>query len=417
MKALTRLRPQAFRYQATLVAVLVALCFSLLPLLDAHASGVFWLPTKQASDASFNHVYPVLAAYHNHAYTLSVRDDGGAVTSVYFSTNESGHWTTQRISGQGPDNTFSGEFSSLAVDASTGRLYAIWAYHKNSDGYAIGVWTRDPVGQWTGPTDVMTGGFLGGQPSIVAQNGKAYATFVSGNVPGACDDSGIRAGDVEVVSYDGSTWSAPQNLTSCVSDPSLNVEDAKLAIDENSRPYLVSISNGDLWYTENAGSSWSDPMQITHGANIGEALGLNTYYGIVASNGIAYVTYAQSSNSHAADVLLMTHPLGGAWSAPVQVSPHDPDACPKWGLSIVANAGRVVRAGWYGPLSIRNGDLRERSLRLHGRPWPHGSGRVARGRHPRLLLHVPGQGGELLPLPHDLRSCGVIGQGAAVLQG
>jgi len=55
---------------------IATLFLSLLPLHRAHASGVFWLPTQQASDSSFDHLNPVLAAYKNHAYVLSVRVNG-----------------------------------------------------------------------------------------------------------------------------------------------------------------------------------------------------------------------------------------------------------------------------------------------------------------------------------------------------
>jgi hypothetical protein len=126
--------------------LILGLCLSLWPLRSAQASGVFWLPTRQASDASFDHLNPVLAAYHNHAHTLSVRVNGtSAVTSVFFSTDESGRWTTQLVSDQGPANTYSREFTSLAVDASTGRLYAAWVYQKSLGlGRHASALVRDP---------------------------------------------------------------------------------------------------------------------------------------------------------------------------------------------------------------------------------------------------------------------------------
>jgi hypothetical protein len=54
----------------------------------------------------------------------------------------------------------------------------------------------------------------------VAANGKAYAAFISQS-PGACDDKLTRVGDFQVAAYNGGSWSAPQNLTSCVSDPKI----------------------------------------------------------------------------------------------------------------------------------------------------------------------------------------------------
>jgi hypothetical protein len=288
-----------------------------------------------------------VAAYHNHAYVLSVRVNGSSpVTGVFFSTNESGHWTTQLLTNQGPKNTYSGEFTTLTVDPSTGRLYAAWIYTKNANDEAISVQTRDPSGQWSGPTDAVVTPSLSGQPSIVAQNGKAYIAFSSPDLPGTCDDSSSRSGDVHVVAYNGSTWSTPQNLTSCVSLAGSGISvfvDPKLAIDEAGHPYLVSFVDGDLWYADAPSGAWSEPSQITHGANIAGAVGtaLRTFYGIAASNGTAYVVYTRHDGTSASDVLVTTHPAGGSWSAPARISPQDPHNCPQFGLSIVANAGRV----------------------------------------------------------------------------
>jgi hypothetical protein len=347
--SLGRPRPHAGRTTTVrripLIGLLVlALCVSLWPLSSAHASGVFWLPTQQASDPSFDHLNPVLAAYKNHAYVLSVRVNGSSVvTSVFFSTNESGTWTTQLMSNSGPVNTYSREFTTLAVDASTGRLYAAWVYQKDRNTDALGLWTRAPSGQWSGPTDIATAGSLVGQPSIVAGNGKAYAAFISSDLAGACEDPS-RVGDVQVVAYDGSNWSAPQNLTSCVADSTiLQFVTPKLALDENGRAYLTFVANNDLWYADTTSGSWSDPAQITHGANVPDSFGtaLRTFYGIAASNGTAYLTYLHHVDTPTDDVLLMSRPAGGSWTAPVAVSPGDPQDCPKFGLSIVANAGRV----------------------------------------------------------------------------
>ena len=248
------------------------------------------------------------------------------------------------MSAQGPVNTYSREFTSLAVDASTGRLYAAWVYQKNADQDALGVWTRDPSGQWSGPTDAVVAGSLVGQPYIVAGNGKAYAAFISSETAGACNDMVSRSADVQVISYNGSAWSAPQNVTSCVSRTDiLEFDTPKLAIDEQGRAYLVSEVNGDLWYTDNSSGSWSDPSQITQGANIPGSVGtsLRTFYGIAASNGTAYVTYARHADTSTDDVFLVSRAGGGSWSAPSRVSPTDPQDCPKFGLSIVANEGRV----------------------------------------------------------------------------
>jgi hypothetical protein len=336
---------RAMRHTFLVCCAIATLFLSLLPLHRAHASGVFWLPTQQASDSSFDHLNPVLAAYKNHAYVLSVRVNGStAVTSVFFSTDESGKWTTVLMSPKGPADTYSREFTTLAVDATTGRLYAAWVYRKNADTDALGVWMRDPSGQWSGPTDVATAGSLVGQPSIVAGNGKAYAAFISSTNSGACDDSLSRDGDVQVTAYDGASWSAAQNVTSCVSDSTVaGFSTPRLALDESGHAYLIAAANNDLWYADTSSGTWSDPAQITRGANIPESVGtaLLTFYGVAASNGTTYVTYARHTDAPRDDVLLMSSTSGGAWSAASQISPADAQDCPKFGLSIVANAGRI----------------------------------------------------------------------------
>lgn len=333
------------RHVLLVSCVIASLSLSLLPSQSAHASGAFWLPTQQASDASFDHLNPVLAAYKNHAYALSVQaNDTLATTSVFFSTNESGTWTTQLMSAQGPVDTYSREFISLAVDASTGRLFATWVYQKTSDVDALGVWMRDPSGQWSGPVDAVTAGSLVGQPYIVAGNGKAYAAFISAETPGPCDDVKTTAGDVQVVAYDGATWSAPTNVTSCVNDPTiLEFGTPKLALDETGHLYLAAAANNDLWYADTRSGVWSQPIQITHGAGIPESVGtaLRTFYGIAASNGTAYITYVHHVDTTTDDVLLTSHGTDGTWSTAARVSPADPQDCPKFGLSIVASAGRL----------------------------------------------------------------------------
>jgi hypothetical protein len=336
-------RTGALRHLLVAGCMIASLFLSLLPLKGAHASGVFWLPTQQASDASFDHLNPVLASYKNHAYALSVQaNDALATTSVFFSTNESGKWTTQLMVAQGPVDTYSREFISLAVDAGTGRLYATWVYQKTVDADALGVWMRDPSGQWSGPVDAVTAGSLVGQPFIVAGNGKAYAAFISSETPGPCDDSKTTAGDVQIVVYDGATWSAPQNVTSCVNDASiLEFATPKLALDEAGHLHLIAAANNDLWYSDTLAGSWSVPTQITHGANIPESVGtaLRTFYGIAASNGVAYVTYVHHVDTTTDDVMLTSRSTGGSWSTAARASPADSQDCPKFGLSIVANAG------------------------------------------------------------------------------
>ncbi|GAC1445412.1 MAG: hypothetical protein NVSMB52_06440 [Chloroflexota bacterium] len=326
--------------------MILGLCISQWSLPSVSARGVFWLRTQAASDASFDHLNPVLVAFHNHAYILSVRVNGtSSVTSVFFTTNESGKWATSLLSDKGPENTYSSEFTSLAVDATTGRLYALWLVAKGANEYAANVWTRDTGGQWNGPTDIATAGILGGYPSIVAGNGKAYAAFISSTFPGACDDSTTRDGDVQVVAYNGTSWAPPQNLSSCVADTTiLAFENPKLALDEAGHAYLVTAANNDLWYTDNTSGSWAEPTQMTHGANVPQSVGtaLRTFYGIAASSNTTYVTYVHRVDTTPSDdVLLTSRPNGGSWSAPVQVSPQDPQDCPKFGLSIVANVGRV----------------------------------------------------------------------------
>src|SRR5262249_1362868 len=215
--------------------------------------------------------HPALATYRNHAYVLSTRPVEDKSDSVYFTTNESGAWTTQLLSADGPDGRFYlDDRTSLAIDPTTKRLYAMWVHRlsETSDaGSVLVLWTREASGTWHGPTTLFTGHPNSGQSSpasMVVADGKAYVAFV-GRGGEACsthaDDDNVMP-----ISYDGSQWSPPRNLTSCVAAghpaPFLY---PKLALD-GGHLYLVSAvlsQSWDLFYMDNVGGSWSPPRQIT----------------------------------------------------------------------------------------------------------------------------------------------------------
>lgn len=314
----------------------------------AEAKGVIWLKTKVASSTT-GLIHPSMATYRNHAYILSVKETATGKTSVLFTTNESKHWKTTVVSSHGPHASYSQEFVALAIDASQNKLYATWIYEKDRQHVTLGVWTRTGTGAWTGPTDIVTAGALVGEPSIVAGNGHATVAFMASpqDVAGSCNDRTTHAEDVAVASTSGGGWSSPENLTSCATaKEAISFNDPKLAADEDGKLYLVSRAGaveGNLWYAENRGTSWTQASALTSGLKIPEfalSPAQRTLYSVAASRGTAYVLYTTGQKS--ATVQMLVRGADGRVSGPVRASRPDKEGCPQYGIAVAARAGRVL---------------------------------------------------------------------------
>jgi hypothetical protein len=337
------------------VAIAAALA-ALVPAAAATAAGPIWLPTVQAAHLPAQNVALALATYRNHAYILSTRvDSAGGVRGVYFTTDESGAWTTRLLASQGPAELVQDYRTSLAIDPTTRRLYAAWVHAGTPGHEALGVWTRDAAGTWSGPTDIATtaAGF-DGPPSVVAGGGKAYVAFAApDDAKPPCDDHALDRSDVLISSYSGTSWSAPQNLTSCVHGLAAagSFTAPKLALDSG-HLYLVSANSAgltwDLWYADDAGGVWSPPARITHKRDNDL---YHDDYSIAASGGTAYVAYTAYTGSSGGfsfgnhDIFLAAHPQGGPWVySDVTKEPYD---CDKSAPALVARAGRLGLAYVY----------------------------------------------------------------------
>ena len=339
---MTRLAPRRF---IPALAVCCSLAAALLPQARAGAAGPIWLPTVQATHAAFSQQVPALATYRNHAYILSTRSNpsSGATLGVYFTTNESGVWTTSLLSAHGPAELVQEYETALAIDPATKRLYAVWVHEIAPGKEAVSVWTRPIGGAWSGPIDIATSSQFSGPPSVVAAGGKVYVAFTAPAL-GPCDDSKSLRSDVLVTSYDGSAWSQPRNLTSCLTGlaPGANFNAPRLALD-GGRLYLVSANadklTWDLWYMDNAGGAWSKPSRLTQKRDDDK---YHYDYAIAASDGAAYVAYTkalQPFHTGYHEIFVAAHAHGGAWS--VGRVTQDAQNCDKHDVSLVARAGRV----------------------------------------------------------------------------
>src|SRR5262249_31158751 len=159
--------------------------------------------------------------------------------------------------------------TALAIDPSTRRLYAAWAYPQPHGPDTLGVWTSADAGAtWTGPTIIATGTFAG-PPSIVAGQGKAYVAVATAPGPSEpCSDAGSRGADVVVASADGPAWSPVRNLTSCAPHTVAGFRAPKLALDESGHLYLVTSGQEagrptrTLWYLDTVAGGWSAPARV-----------------------------------------------------------------------------------------------------------------------------------------------------------
>lgn len=211
-------RSVARRRAALMGALTIAMAITVMSLGSVKASGVVWLAPQQATSGTSGLLHPSVVTQGGHVYVLTTSDKGVDPAQVNFSTNESGAWKTETLSSQGPRDLYSAEFAALTADPATGKLYAVWFFKKSENADAIALAIRDAAGNWTRAADLQSTGYLGGDPSVVAASRKVYVAFSSSDFPGACDDSTQRSGDIQVATYDGSAWSTPQNLTSCVND-------------------------------------------------------------------------------------------------------------------------------------------------------------------------------------------------------
>ena len=339
------------RQRAAAAATLAALLTALLALTTATAIGPVWLPTVRAAHLPFSDVALALATYRHHAYMLSTRLDptrSDAPAGVYFTTDESGAWTTRLLSARAPLQLIEENQTALALDPNTRRLYAAWAYNARPGYDTIGVWTRDAAGTWRGPRAISTLSSEG-PASVVAAQGKVYVAFTAQEDASSAPCHNSRT-DVFVTAYDGSTWSAPQNVTNCVSGLANgdNFYAPRLALD-GGHLYLTSANSShatwDLWYMDNAGGPWSRPVRITHGREND----LYHYdYSIAASEGTAYVAYTAYTGVQGGgtfghhDVFLATHAPGGSWT--FRDVTKEPYNCDKYAPALVARAGRLALA-------------------------------------------------------------------------
>lgn len=326
-----------------------AACGSLIALVPgatATGAGPIWLPMTPTTRVAFSQQQPAMATYRNHAYVLTTRSNpnSGATLGVYLTSNESGAWTTRLLSAHGPDGLVQNYATAIAIDPATRRLYAVWVRSTAPGRQTVGVWMRDASGAWSGPTDVATSSQFTGPPSAVAAGGKAYVAFTS-QMSGPCDDSKSLRADVLVASYDGTAWARPQNLTSCVAGlpAGANFWAPKLALDDSGHLYVAAANDAalkwDVWYLDNVSGAWSQPLRLTHGRDDDR---YHFSFAIAASKGIAYVAYTQALRpSHIGyhEIVLATHPHGGAWSAGRVTQ--DPQNCDKHDVALVARAGRL----------------------------------------------------------------------------
>jgi hypothetical protein len=332
--------------------------------MPAAASGGIWLATQQTTSTATNKAVPSMATYRNHAYILWLGDvpPGKTTTQIFFTTNASGAWKTRLLSAAGPypgGVVGGGPNVFMAVDPSIKRLYAIWSNGKPGAG-GIVMYTSDDEGAiWQGPTSIVKNPpsaniidnlalAVGGGKLAVAFDGNPHDFGIKSACPG-----GIA--DLLAVTYNGTVWSQPQDVTSCVATQSSGFRTQRLAYDETTGRFsLVALddtNNYGLWYAQSSGTTWSAPVltpmsHLVSGAN-------NPYdgdYQVAAAGGTTYVAYANLIKPNAAwccvDVYLGTHRSGQGWK--VQRITHDPLNCQKFDVGLAALPDRIAIAYRWG---------------------------------------------------------------------
>jgi hypothetical protein len=352
------------------VLIVLAMVFLLPPAAPAAASGAIWLPTQQATFTPTNKTVPSLATYRNHAYILWLGDvpPGKTTTQVFFTTNASGTWKTRLLSaaGPGPGGVVEGGPNVfMAVDPSIKRIYAVWADGKSGAGGKPGtgglvMYTSGDEGTtWQGPTTIVKNSLssavddnlavaVGGGKAAIAFDGNPHDFGLKPACPGGISD-------ILAVTYNGTAWSRPQDVTSCVAVQSNGFRTQRMAYDQTTKSFsLVALDDTNkygLWYARSSGTTWSTPVPtpMTHlvtGAN-------NAYdgdYQVAAAGGTTYVAYANLIKPGAAwccvDVFLGTLRSGQGWA--VKRVTQDPLNCQKFDVTLAALPDRIALAYRWG---------------------------------------------------------------------
>ncbi len=360
-----------------LAGLLLALLLA--PVTPVSAGGPIWLATQQATFSATNKSAPSMATYRNHAYVLWLGDPVGKHTyyQVYFTTNASGTWQTRLLAAVGPAFAGAGDAARalLAVDPSIHRLYAAWPVTAG-----LLLYTSDNEGTtWQGPITVVKTTAANEIPAniaLAAGGGKVAVAFL-GNPVGfgikpACTN-GIA--DVIALTFSASTWSQPQDLTSCVSAKSNGFRTQRLAYDGTTGRFVLmaldDTNTTGLWYiAQGAGGAWSAPAS-TPMSKLADISGYYGDYRVAASGGTTYVVYALSTKPNTSfsyvDVFLGTHKSGSGWT--VRRITQDPFNCEKFDVAVAAVPGRLALAyRWGGFCAKPSGQSHEYIHVLTGLP-------------------------------------------------
>lgn len=358
-------------------AALTCMLVAVLPVSQVAAVGAIWLATVKATSTATDKSQPALATYRNHAYILWLGGDALANHGnyqVFYTTNASGAWQTRLLTSAGPSagGALDGPRALIAVDPTIKRLYAVWPVPPPG---GLVLYTSDNEGAtWQGPTLLVktTGVSIFANIAVAAGGGKVAVAFLGSYRDfgaGACKERGYT--DVFVVTYGGSSWSTPRNLTSCASDQAGGFRTARLAYDETTGRFSLVAQDDSgkfrLWYLQGSGTTWSVPA-LTPMAHLTTGAGnfYNGDYRVAAAGGVTYVAYPLSTKPGAyfsnVDVYLATHKSGQGWT--MQRVTQDPLDCQKYDVALAARPGRIALAYTWNTWCARTGGPRENYIHV-----------------------------------------------------
>ncbi|MBU0711592.1 T9SS type A sorting domain-containing protein [bacterium] len=294
-----------------------------------------WSAGVQLSNPSTDTRAPGLVADDAGNLYAEWEESQGGIYSVMVSKYDGSSWSTPV-----EVDTFSSTIGMANIGVSPDGNMIVVGYlsvwGESGDVYAA--ISTDGGANWSNTNltkTSMTPGILAQRyaiPSIVVTNsGNAHMIWY--DVPG--EPAGLATWWSEVVlsSYDGSTWSAPE-VISVMEDGSNYTWDSHgvIALDPDENLHLVYASNDTSWeylsdgkptgvvyYRNNVGGSWSDPIRID------ESTEPSAWEPCIAigPNGGIYVTYSQLDPQYpdTRNSYYVTSANGGAsFTAPAKVS-------------------------------------------------------------------------------------------------